>query len=183
MDGFVKAGKIKHIGVSNENPWGMMRFLEESKYNNLPRIKTIQNPYSLLNRLFENASAEVCLRENVGLLAYSPLAFGVLSGKFLTGESHPNARLSLFPQYSRYSSAQSTEATKLYQKVAQKHGLTLTELALAFVQQQPFVTSSIIGATTMEQLKENIATIDVVLSDEILKDIDAIQAIIPDPAP
>ena len=183
LDGFVKAGKIKHIGVSNENPWGMMRFLEENKYNNLPRIKTIQNPYSLLNRLFENASAEVCLRENVGLLAYSPLAFGVLSGKFLTGESHPNARLSLFPQYARYSSAQSTEATKLYQKVAHKHGLTLTQLALAFVQQQPFVTSSIIGATTMEQLKENIATIDVVLSEEILNEINAIQAIIPDPAP
>jgi len=183
LDGFVKAGKIKHIGVSNENPWGMMRFLEESKYNNLPRIKTIQNPYSLLNRLFENASAEVCLRENVGLLAYSPLAFGVLSGKFLTGESHPNARLSLFPQYARYSSAQSTEAAKLYQEVARKHGLTLTELAQAFVLHQPFVTSSIIGATTMEQLKENIATIDVVLSNEILKDIDAIQAVIPDPAP
>ena len=183
LGGFVKAGKIKHIGVSNENPWGMMRFLEESKYNNLPRIKTIQNPYSLLNRLFENASAEVCLRENVGLLAYSPLAFGVLSGKFLTGESHPNARLSLFPQYARYSSAQSTEATKLYQKVAHKHGLTLTQLALAFVEQQPFVTSSIIGATTMEQLKENIATIDVVLAEEIINEINAIQAVIPDPAP
>ena len=183
LDGFVKAGKIKHIGVSNENPWGMMRFLEESKHHNLPRIKTIQNPYSLLNRLFENASAEVCHRENVGLLAYSPLAFGVLSGKFLTGEPHPNARINLFPQYSRYNSAQSTEATKLYQGLAQKHGLTLTKLALAFVTQQPFLTSSIIGATTMEQLKENIDTIDVVLSEEILKEINAIQAVIPDPAP
>lgn len=183
LDGFVKAGKIKHVGVSNENPWGLMRFLEESKYHNLTRIKTIQNPYSLLNRLFENASAEVCLRENVGLLAYSPLAFGVLSGKFLTGESHPNARLSLFPQYTRYSSAKCAEATKLYQEIASKHGLTLTQLALAFVQQQPFVSSSIIGATTMEQLKENIATIDVSLSNEILKEIDAIQAVIPDPAP
>ncbi|WP_281227206.1 NADP(H)-dependent aldo-keto reductase [Flavobacterium aquiphilum] len=183
LDGFVKAGKIKHIGVSNENPWGIMRFLEESKYHNLPRIKTIQNPYSLLNRLFENASAEVCFRENVGLLAYSPLAFGVLSGKYLSGEKQPNTRLSLFPQYSRYSSAKSTEATKLYQEVAHKHDLTLTQLAQAFVLQQLFVTSSIIGATTMEQLKENIDTIDVVLSDEILKEINAIQAIIPDPAP
>ncbi len=183
LDTFVKAGKIKNIGVSNENPWGMMRFLEESKYNNLPRIKTIQNPYSLLNRLFENASAEVCLRENVGLLAYSPLAFGVLSGKFLTGESHPNSRVRLFSQYSRYSSATCNEATKLYQEVAHKHGLTLTQLALAFIQQQPFLTSSIIGATTMEQLKQNIATIDVVLSEEILNEINAIQAIIPDPAP
>lgn len=183
FDGLIKAGKIKHIGVSNENPWGVMRLLEESKYNNLPRIKTIQNPYSLLNRLFENASAEVSIRENVGLLAYSPLAFGVLSGKFLTGESHPNSRLSLFPQYSRYSSTQSREATKLYQEVAKKHGLTLTQMALAFVQQQSFVISCIIGATTIEQLKENIATIDLVLSDEIIKEINAIQAVIPDPAP
>jgi aryl-alcohol dehydrogenase-like predicted oxidoreductase len=183
LDGFVKSGKIKHIGVSNENPWGMMRFLEESKYHNLPRIKTIQNPYSLLNRLFENASAEVCLRENVGLLAYSPLAFGVLSGKYLSGESHPNSRLSLFPQYSRYNSAKCNEATKLYQEVAHKHGLTLTQLALAFIEQHPFLTSNIIGATTMEQLKENIDSIKVTLSGEILKEIDAIQAVIPDPAP
>jgi aryl-alcohol dehydrogenase-like predicted oxidoreductase len=160
-----------------------MRFLEESKYQNLPRIKTIQNPYSLLNRLFETGSAEICIRENVGLLAYSPMAFGVLSGKFLTGESHPNARIKLFPQFSRYNSAQCTEATRLYQEIAKKNGLTLAELSLAFVTQQAFVTSTIIGATTMEQLKENIASIDVVLSDEILKEIDAVQAIIPDPAP
>ena len=183
LDGFVKEGKIKHIGLSNENPWGIMRFLEESKYNNLPRVKTIQNPYSLLNRLFENGSAEVCLRENVGLLAYSPMAFGVLSGKFLTGEDHPNARIKLFPQYSRYNSAQSTEATRLYQEIANNNGLTLTELSLAFIAQQPFVTSTIIGATTMEQLKENIDTIKVSLSDEVLKAIDEVQAIIPDPAP
>jgi aryl-alcohol dehydrogenase-like predicted oxidoreductase len=183
LDGFVKEGKIKHIGLSNENPWGIMRFLEESKYNNLPRVKTIQNPYSLLNRLFENGSAEVCLRENVGLLAYSPMAFGVLSGKFLTGEAHPNARIKLFPQYSRYNSAQSTEATRLYQEIAKKNGLTLTELSLAFIAQQPFVTSTIIGATTLEQLKENIDTIQVTLSDEILKAIDEVQAVIPDPAP
>jgi len=183
LDGFIKAGKIKHIGLSNETPWGIMRFLEESKYQNLPSIKTVQNPYSLLNRLFENASAEICIRENVGLLAYSPMAFGVLSGKFLTGESHPNARIKLFPQFARYNSAQSAEATRLYQEVAHKHGLTLTELSLAFVTQQAFVTSTIIGATTMKQLKENIATINVVLSDEILKEINAVQAIIPDPAP
>ncbi|MDI5948340.1 aldo/keto reductase [Flavobacterium yafengii] len=183
LDGFVKEGKINHIGLSNENPWGIMRFLEESKYNNLPRVKTIQNPYSLLNRLFENGSAEICLRENVGLLAYSPMAFGVLSGKFLTGEDHPNARVKLFPQYSRYNSAQCTEATRLYQEIAKKNGLTLTELSLAFIEQQPFVTSTIIGATTLEQLKENINTIQVSLSDEILKAIDEVQAVIPDPAP
>jgi aryl-alcohol dehydrogenase-like predicted oxidoreductase len=183
LDGFIKAGKIKHIGLSNETPWGIMRFLEESKYQNLPRIKTIQNPYSLLNRLFENSSSEICIRENVGLLAYSPMAFGVLSGKFLKGESHPNSRLSLFPQFARYTSAQCAEATRLYQEIAIKNGLTLTELSLAFVTQQAFLTSTIIGATTMEQLKENIATIDVVLSDEILNEINAVQAIIPDPAP
>jgi len=183
LDGFIKQGKINHIGLSNETPWGIMRFLEESKYQNLPRIKTVQNPYSLLNRLFESGSAEICIRENVGLLAYSPMAFGVLSGKFLSGESLPNSRIKLFPQFARYNSAQCAEATRLYQEVAQKHGLTLTELSLAFVNQQAFVASTIIGATTMEQLKENIATIDVVLSDEILKEIEAVHAIIPDPAP
>jgi aryl-alcohol dehydrogenase-like predicted oxidoreductase len=183
LDNFIKEGKINHIGLSNETPWGIMRFLEESTYQNLPRIKTIQNPYSLLNRLFEVGSSEVCVRENVGLLAYSPLAFGVLSGKFLSGESHPNARIKLFPQFARYNSAQCTEATRLYQEIARQHGLTLTELSLAFVEEQAFVTSTIIGATTLEQLKENIATIDVVLSEEILKAIDEVQAIIPNPAP
>jgi aryl-alcohol dehydrogenase-like predicted oxidoreductase len=183
LDGFIKQGKINHIGLSNETPWGMMRFLEESKYNNLPRIATVQNPYSLLSRLFEVGSSEVCMRENVGLLAYSPMGFGRLSGKFLAGESHPNSRIALFPQFSRYNSAQSIEATRLYNEIALKNGLTLTQLALAFVNQQAFVTSTIIGATTMEQLKENIASIDVVLSDEILTEINAVQAIIPDPAP
>ena len=183
LDCFIKEGKIKHIGLSNETPWGIMRFLEESKYQNLPKIKTVQNPYSLLNRLFETGSAEICIRENVGLLAYSPMAFGVLSGKFLSGESHPNARIKLFPQFSRYNSAQCTEATRLYQEIAKKNGLTLTEMSLAFIEQQPFVTSTIIGATTLEQLKENIDTIQVSLSDEILKAIDEVQAVIPDPAP
>ncbi|RKS99310.1 NADP(H)-dependent aldo-keto reductase [Flavobacterium sp. 123] len=183
LDGFIKEGKINYIGLSNETPWGIMRFLEESKNFNLPRIKTVQNPYSLLNRQFEVGSAEVCMRENVGLFAYSPMAFGVLSGKFLTGESHPNARIKLFPQFSRYNSEQCTEATRLYQEVANKNGLSLTELALAFIEQQPFVTSTIIGATTVQQLKENIDTIKVSLSEEILKEIDAVHAVIPDPAP
>ena len=183
LNGFIQQGKIKHIGLSNETPWGIMRFLEESKYHNLPRIKTIQNPYSLLNRLYENGSAEIGIRENVGLLAYSPMAFGVLSGKFLTGEAHPNARINLFPQFSRYNSEQSAAATRLYNEIAQQNGLTLTQLALAFIEQQPFVTSTIIGATTMEQLKENIDTINVTLSEELLQAIDAVQAKIPDPAP
>ena len=183
LNGFIQQGKIKHIGLSNETPWGIMRFLEESKYHNLPRIKTVQNPYSLLNRLYENGSAEIGIRENVGLLAYSPMAFGVLSGKFLTGEAHPNARINLFPQFSRYNSEQSAAATRLYNEIAQQNGLTLTQLALAFIEQQPFVTSTIIGATTMEQLKENIDTINVTLSEELLQAIDGVQAKIPDPAP
>jgi len=183
LNGFIQQGKIKHIGLSNETPWGIMRFLEESKYHNLPRIKTVQNPYSLLNRLYENGSAEIGIRENVGLLAYSPMAFGVLSGKFLTGEAHPNARINLFPQFSRYNSEQSAVATRLYNGIAQQNGLTLTQLALAFIEQQPFVTSTIIGATTMEQLKENIDTINVTLSEELLQAIDGVQAKIPDPAP
>jgi aryl-alcohol dehydrogenase-like predicted oxidoreductase len=183
LNGFIQQGKIKHIGLSNETPWGIMRFLEESKYHNLPRIKTVQNPYSLLNRLYENGSAEIGIRENVGLLAYSPMAFGVLSGKFLTGGAHPNARINLFPQFSRYNSEQSAAATRLYNEIAQQNGLTLTQLALAFIEQQPFVTSTIIGATTMEQLKENIDTINVTLNEELLQAIDAVQAKIPDPAP
>lgn len=183
LQGFIKEGKINHIGLSNETPWGIMRFLEESKYQNLPRIKTVQNPYSLLNRTFEVGSAEVCIRENVGLLAYSPMGFGVLSGKYLRGESLPNSRINIFPQYNRYNSPQSTEATRLYQEIAHKNGMTLTEMSLAFVTQQAFVTSTIIGATTMEQLKENIATIGVILPDNVLKEIDEVQKIIPDPAP
>lgn len=162
---------------------GIMRFLNESKYNNLPKISTVQNPYSLLNRQFEVGSAEVCMRENVGLFAYSPMAFGVLSGKFLTGESHPNARIKLFPQFSRYNSAQSTAAAAQYVAIAKKHDLSPAQMALAFVTQQPFVTSNIIGATTLEQLKENIASMNVVLSDEIIKEINAVHAVIPDPAP
>jgi aryl-alcohol dehydrogenase-like predicted oxidoreductase len=183
LDSFIKEGKIKHIGLSNETPWGIMRFLEESKYNNLPKISTIQNPYSLLNRQFEVGSAEVCIRENVGLFAYSPMAFGVLSGKFLTGESHPKARIKLFPQFARYNSAQCTEATLRYSEIAKKHSISLAQMALAFVSQQAFVTSNIIGATTLEQLKENISSIDLVLSDEIITEINAVHAVIPDPAP
>ncbi|MGL5112763.1 MAG: aldo/keto reductase [Flavobacterium sp.] len=183
LNGFIQQGKIKHIGLSNETPWGIMRFLEESKYHNLPKIKTVQNPYSLLNRLYETGSAEIGIRENVGLLAYSPMAFGVLSGKFLSGESHPKARINMFPQFSRYNSEQSAEATRLYHEIAMQNGLTLTQLSLAFIEQQRFVTSTIIGATTLKQLKENIDTIHVTLSEEILDAIDGVQAKIPDPAP
>jgi aryl-alcohol dehydrogenase-like predicted oxidoreductase len=183
LQNFIAAGKIKHIGLSNETPWGIMRFLEEHKYNGLPKIRTIQNPYSLLNRLFENASSEICMRENVGLLAYSPLGFGVLSGKFLSGEKHPDSRLSLFPQLSRYNSENCTLATQQYQDIAVANNMTLTQMALAFIVQQHFVSSTIIGATTMAQLQENIDSIHTKLSPEILQAIEAVHAKIPDPAP
>jgi aryl-alcohol dehydrogenase-like predicted oxidoreductase len=160
-----------------------MRFLEESKQHNLPRIATVQNPYSLLNRTFEIGLSEVCHRENVGLLAYSPLAFGVLSGKFLTGEAHPKARINLFPQFSRYNSDNSREASKRYSEIAKDYGFTLTELSLAFIEKQSFVTSAVIGATTLEQLEENIKTISVSLNDAIMCEIENIQNLIPNPAP
>lgn len=183
IQALIKEGKIKHFGLSNETPWGLMRFLEESRKHNLPKIATVQNPYSLLNRTFEVGNAEVCYRENVGLLAYSPLAFGVLSGKFLTGENHPNARINLFPNFSRYNSENSRKASALYNEIAKQNGLTLTELSLAFIRQQEFVSSTIIGATTLEQLEENINTTSVFLSEEILKEIEKVQNLIPDPAP
>lgn len=183
LDGFVKEGKIRHYGVSNESSWGVMRQVSESKLNGLTTCKTIQNPYSLLNRTFEINLAEVSLREQIGLLAYSPLAFGVLSGKYLDGKMPENSRLKLFPAYSRYSNPQALKLTALYAELAKQHNLSLTELSLAFVNQRPFVTGNIIGATTMEQLKENIGSIDVTLSDEILQEIDRIQELQPNPAP
>lgn len=181
-DGLIKEGKIRHIGVSNENPYGVMKFLHESEKNNLPRIATIQNPYSLLNRLFEVGLSEICMRENVGLMAYSPLAFSFLTGKHLNG-IQSDSRLGLFPQFTRYSNENCYKATKLYQDLAQANGLTLTQMALAFVNQQEFVMSTIIGATTMNQLQENIAAFEVTLSAEVLAGIQKIQSVYPDPAP
>lgn len=179
----IAEGKIKHIGISNETPWGAMRFLDESKSNGLPKIATIQNPYSLVNRTFESGLSEICYRENVGLLAYSPLAFGMLSGKYLDAVQDPKARLNLFPQFIRYNSEQTREATIQYKEIAGRFGLSLTQMALAFVQRQSFVASTIIGATTMQQLQENIGAQSIVLADEILKEIEKVQNRIPDPAP
>lgn len=181
-DGLIKEGKIRHIGVSNENPYGVMKFIHESEKHKLPRIATIQNPYSLLNRLFEVGLSEITMRENIGLMAYSPLAFSFLTGKHLNG-TLPNSRLGLFPQFTRYSSENSYKATKLYKDLADSNGLTLTQMALAFVNQQDFVMSTIIGATTIEQLEENIAAFDTVLSPEIISGINKIQELIPNPAP
>jgi len=180
----IAQGKIGHVGLSNETPWGTMRYLEESKvHKNLPRMISIQNPYSLLNRLFEVGLSEISHRENIGLLPYSPLGFGVLSGKYLGGKQPENARVTLFPNYSRYSNPVAVTATQKYYELAQAHGLSLAQMSLAFVNSRPFVTSNIIGATTMEQLKENIGSIDVTLSDEILQGIEDIHNEIPNPAP
>ncbi len=181
-DGLIQEGKIKHIGLSNENPYGVMRFLNESEKHNLPRIATIQNPYSLLNRLFEVGLSEICMREDVGLLAYSPLGFGFLSGKYLQGFPE-NSRLKLFPNFTRYTNENCFKATQLYKNLADANGLTLVQLAEAFVHQQSFVTSTIIGATSLAQLQENIDAFDVVLSKEILVEIEKIQETHPNPAP
>lgn len=182
FDGLIKEGKIKHIGVSNENPWGVMRFLVESEKHGLPRITTIQNPFSLLNRLYEVGLSEMTMRENVGLLAYSPLGFGFLTGKHLNGLAK-NSRLDLFRNFVRYTNENCFKATQLYKELAEKNGLTLTEMAIAFVNQQDFVTSTIIGATTIDQLKENIAAFDVQLNEEVITEIEKIQELIPNPAP
>jgi len=183
LNSLVKEGKIRHYGVSNETPWGVMRHLEESSKNNFTRCKTIQNPYSLLNRTFEIGLAEIATRENIGLLAYSPMAFGMLSGKYLNGKMPEGSRLKLFPNFSRYNSNESQFLTKKYADLADSLNFSLAQFSLAFVTQQPFVTSNIIGATTMEQLKENIASININLSEEILKEINKIQELQPNPAP
>lgn len=182
FDGLIKEGKIKHIGVSNENPYGVMKYLNESEKHHLPRIVSIQNPYSLLNRLFEVGLSEIAMRENVGLLAYSPLGFGFLTGKHLNG-IQPDSRLGLFPNFIRYTNENCFTATQFYKKLADDNGLTLTEMALAFVNQQDFVASTIIGATNLEQLKENIDAFEITLPDDVVNQINAIQEIVPNPAP
>ena len=181
LNELIKEGKIRHIGLSNENPWGVMRFLEESKQS-LPRMITIQNSYSLLNRQFEVGNAEISMREKIGLLAYSPLACGVLTGKYIEGKDAANSRLNLFKRFVRYSSDQSTLATKKYLALANELGISLTHMALAFVNQQTFVTSNIIGATNMNQLKENIDSIDIELNPNTINAINEIHEEIPDPS-
>ena len=183
LNALVKAGKIRAYGLSNEKSWGSMRYIEEVRKEKLPKISTIQNAYSLLNRVFEGDLAEISLRENMGLLAYSPLAFGVLSGKYIMGTASKNARLKLFPRFTRYSSKQATAATKAYLSLAKELGISLTTMALAFVNERPFVTSNIIGATTVEQLKENIDSINTKLSKDTLEKINGIHSEIPNPSP
>jgi aryl-alcohol dehydrogenase-like predicted oxidoreductase len=180
----VTQGKVRHIGISNETPWGMMEYLRLSRDMNLPRIASIQNPYNLLNRSFDVGLAECSMREQVSMLAYSPLAFGVLSGKYLNGAKPEGTRVTLFDRFAvRYSSENAVLATQAYVKLAQKHQLDPAQMALAFVNSRQFVTSNIIGATTTEQLKMNIASVDVTLSEELLTGIEDIHKQYSNPAP
>ncbi|CAN7298964.1 NADP(H)-dependent aldo-keto reductase [Paraburkholderia sp. DD10] len=180
---FVKAGKVRHIGVSNETPWGVAQFLRAAEKLGLPRIVSIQNPYSLLNRTYEVGLSEYAHRDNIGLLAYSPLAFGWLSGKYEGGARPAGARISLFERFQRYSKPQSIQATTRYVELAKRHGLSPAQFALAFVNSRPFLTSNLIGATSLDQLRENIASADVKLPVEALAEIDALHELQPNPAP
>ena len=184
LDDLIKQGKIKHVGLSNETPWGAMKYLQTSEQHNLPRMSTVKNSYSLIHRAYEVGMSEVSLRENLGLLVYSPLAQGVLTGKYLKGKSPEGARGTLFPNYiTRYQTGASEAAVLKYLDIANRHQMTMTELSLAFVNQLPFVTSNIIGATKMDQLKENIGSINIELSDQILHEIEEVHSLIPNPAP
>lgn len=183
MGDLVKAGKIRHFGVSNETAWGVMRHLADAAASPArPRIVSIQNPYSLLNRWYESSLSEVTRQEDVGLLAYSPLAMGVLAGKYLGGARPVGARLTLFTRFTRYSNPQVERATERYVALAQRHGLDPAQMALAFVNSRPFVTSNIIGATSLAQLKADIDSIDVKLTQEVLDGIEAIHRDQPNPS-
>ena len=179
----INAGKIRHIGLSNETPWGTMKFLQLADSLGLPRMVSIQNPYNLLNRSFEVGLAEVAIREQCGLLAYSPLAFGMLSGKYDNGARPANGRITLFSRFTRYTNPQSQAACARYVALARKHGLDPAQMALAYVTAQPFVTSNIIGATSLEQLECNLGSAELNLSDEVLEGIEAIHREQPNPAP
>ena len=179
----VQAGKIRYVGLSNETPWGVMQFLKVSEQLKLPRIVSVQNPYCLLNRSYEVGLAEISWQEHCGLLAYSPLGFGVLSGKYINVQQPANARLSNWPDYSRYSSAAAVRATEKYVALALSYDLDPAQMALAYVNSRPFLTSTIIGATNMEQLKANIASEEIRLDDEVLEGIEAIHSEISNPSP
>jgi aryl-alcohol dehydrogenase-like predicted oxidoreductase len=183
MADLVASGKVRAVGVSNESPWGLMEACRIADKYNLPRIASIQNPYNLLNRTFEIGLSEISYREKISLLAYSPLAFGVLTGKYRHGARPANARLTLYTRFSRYDNDNAQRATDCYYELAKEHGLSLTELSMAFVNRQPFVAMNIIGATTMDQLRENIDTVKVSLSDEVLAGIEAIHQQNANPAP
>ena len=181
---FIEQGKIRHIGLSNETPWGLLKFLELSKNKNLPRILSVQNPYNLLNRTYEVGLAEISVRENVGLLAYSPLACGYLSGKYRNNQMPKNSRIDRDGEFwTRYNKPNSNKAIEAYYKIAKKYSLDLAQMSLKFLEIQACVTSVIIGATTMEQLKTNIESVNVNLTNDIIKEINEVQTIYPNPCP
>ncbi|MDB4184304.1 aldo/keto reductase [Alphaproteobacteria bacterium] len=181
---FVEQGKIRHIGLSNETPYGLTKYLNLSEALNLPRVVSVQNPYSLVNRTYEVGMAEISIRDQAGLLAYSPLGFGVLSGKYLNNQMPEGSRLKLFgDSFPRYQGTRTSKAVQEYFHIAKKHNLSLTQMSLAFVNQQEFVTSNIIGATTIDQLKENIESVNIILDQEVFKEINAVHHENPNPAP
>lgn len=182
-ESLLRSGKVRHIGVSNETPWGVHEYLRISEAGQGPRIVSIQNPYNLLNRTFEIGLAEMAIREQVGLLAYSPLAFGMLSGKYAGSQKPSAARLSLFPQFTRYSSALAQTVTQHYVDLARQVDLEPAHLALAFINQQPFVTSNIIGATNLTQLSVNLSSVEVTLDADVLSRIEKIHLTQPNPCP
>lgn len=179
----VRAGKIRHVGLSNETPWGLHSYLDLAERRGLARVVSIQNPYSLLNRTFEIGLAEMAIRESAGLLAYSPLGFGVLSGKFLNGARPPESRVVRWARFARYNGDIAEKATAAYVDIARQHGLDPAQMALAFVNRQRFLTSNLIGATTMAQLKSNIESIKIQLSDDVMQAIDAVHRTQPNPCP
>ncbi|RUR34686.1 NADP(H)-dependent aldo-keto reductase [Vreelandella nanhaiensis] len=179
----VDAGKVRSIGLSNDTPWGVMRSLYLAEKMDLPRVASVQNPYNLLNRSFEVGLAEIAHREDVGLLAYSPLGFGVLSGKYLEGARPEKGRLTLYERFKRYTSPEAEAATQAYVNLAREHGLDPAQMALAFVNSRSFLTSNIIGATTMDQLESNLASESLKLDDEVLTAIDDIHRRMSNPCP
>jgi aryl-alcohol dehydrogenase-like predicted oxidoreductase len=183
LDDLVRAGKIRHVGISNETPWGTMRYLREADRGKGPRIASIQNPYSLLNRSFEAGLGEIAIREDCGLLAYAPLAAGTLTGKYLGGANPEGARLTLQPQNSRYRTPQGEKAVAAYVDLAKRHGLDPAQMAISYVVSRPFTTSAIIGATKMWHLKTDIAAEEVKLSGELLNEIEAIHKVYTYPCP
>ena len=180
---FIKSGKIRHIGLSNETPYGLSKYLELSKHKNLPRMMSVQNPYSLVNRTYEIGMSEISIREKCGLLVYYPLASGALSGKYRDGQMPKNARITLFKGWERMINPLAMKAYDEYFKLAKEANITMVQLAQAFVNSRPFVTSNIIGATTIDQLKENIGSINIELTEEILEKINIIHNNNPNPAP
>ncbi|TAA47207.1 NADP(H)-dependent aldo-keto reductase [Corallincola spongiicola] len=179
----VAEGKVRHIGISNETPWGVAQYLKLAEQHNLPRTVTIQNPYNLLNRSFEVGLGEFAHREGVELLAYSPLAFGALSGKYLDDHWPTGARMTLYKRFARYFTAKGIEATQAYVDLAKAHGLDPAQMALAYINSRPFVASNIIGATDLAQLQDNISSIELVLSEEVLTGIEQIHSQNPNPCP